>query len=304
MNHLAAGLEIKGGHVVEYCGIQSHIERSLEGRGVRASLRDCHWPSPTSLSHISDYHSISLALTSSPGKVCRIPDLPTEPLRDVGNVCLLPAGVRYCLQYSGGSQRLVNLFILKRKFEAVTGFSGEWNPAVGLNFAGAHIDRYLYRLAQELSSPGIATIALVEGLSLVVVSEVARYLGNISKAEVGRKKLTDIQLARIRDFVENACASRLTIKTIAELIGVSSRHITDAFRHTTGQTIHQYISNVRVQRASSMLSSTKLPVKEIAYQLGFSSLESFSTAFRMATGQAPTSYRRLFAQPPGPDPMV
>jgi AraC-like DNA-binding protein len=47
----------------------------------------------------------------------------------------------------------------------------------------------------------------------------------------------------------------------------------------------------RIERAKSLLAASKLSVTEIALDVGFSELSSFTSAFRKVTGETPTDYR-------------
>jgi AraC family transcriptional regulator len=48
---------------------------------------------------------------------------------------------------------------------------------------------------------------------------------------------------------------------------------------------------VQITKAKTYLLETNLPLKEIAYRLGFSSAANFSSAFRLATGSSPGQFR-------------
>jgi len=54
---------------------------------------------------------------------------------------------------------------------------------------------------------------------------------------------------------------------------------------------HRYLTNRRIERAKSLLAARKLSVTEIALDVGFSELSSFTSAFRKVTGETPTDYR-------------
>lgn len=61
---------------------------------------------------------------------------------------------------------------------------------------------------------------------------------------------------------------------------------------STGQTLHDFMEDVRVARAKSLLTDTNLPLKVISYRLGFCHPSAFSFAFRKATGEAAREYRQ------------
>ena len=58
----------------------------------------------------------------------------------------------------------------------------------------------------------------------------------------------------------------------------------------TGRSTHEFIRNLRLQRAAKLLRSHWGNVTEVAFEIGFSSLSSFARAFREQYGVAPSEY--------------
>ncbi len=65
-----------------------------------------------------------------------------------------------------------------------------------------------------------------------------------------------------------------------------------AFKTCTGETVGQWVSRVRTERAKNLLAKQDLSLPEIANQLGFATVHGFSVAFHRATGEAPSHFRR------------
>jgi AraC-like DNA-binding protein len=76
----------------------------------------------------------------------------------------------------------------------------------------------------------------------------------------------------------------------ARLMGMSKRSLARALQHR-GTTFQRTLDGVRKERALHCLSTTGLPIEEIAQQLGFSSGRAFRRAFRKWTGRAPSELR-------------
>jgi len=60
-----------------------------------------------------------------------------------------------------------------------------------------------------------------------------------------------------------------------------------------GMTPHQYLSLVRMQKASHFLSTTRKPLGVIAESVGYTSEAAFSSAFKKHSGIRPGEYRRM-----------
>ncbi len=95
----------------------------------------------------------------------------------------------------------------------------------------------------------------------------------------------------IRHIEENLNDS-LTLSDLCRIAGFSEFHFHRQFSAYTGITIGRFVRLLRLKRASIQLAfNPSLSVTDIAYEAGFSNLESFSRAFRRACGQSPSVFR-------------
>jgi AraC family transcriptional activator of pobA len=85
-----------------------------------------------------------------------------------------------------------------------------------------------------------------------------------------------------------------TVLKIAEQLNVSSNYLSDMLRTITGQTTQQHIHNKLIEKAKEYLSTTRLTVSEIAYQLGFEHPQSLNKLFKNKTNLSPLEYRQSF----------
>ncbi|UII25580.1 helix-turn-helix domain-containing protein [Fulvivirga maritima] len=81
---------------------------------------------------------------------------------------------------------------------------------------------------------------------------------------------------------------------ISEELQLSQRYLSDMIKSLTGLTTQQYIQNSMIERAKDKLSTTKLSVSQIAYDLGFEHSQSFSKLFRASTQLTPLQFRKSF----------
>ena len=63
------------------------------------------------------------------------------------------------------------------------------------------------------------------------------------------------------------------------------------FKRSTGVTVTEYLTRVRIERVKELLLNPNLRISEIAFQTGFQSLTHFNRVFLKLTGQSPTEYR-------------
>lgn len=85
-----------------------------------------------------------------------------------------------------------------------------------------------------------------------------------------------------------------TVKEVAAQLNVSPDYLSDMLRSHTGQNTQQHIHNRLIEKAKEILSTSRLSVAEVAYQLGFEHPQSFHKLFKKKTNYSPLEYRQLF----------
>lgn len=85
-----------------------------------------------------------------------------------------------------------------------------------------------------------------------------------------------------------------TVQYIAETLCVSPNYLSGLLKVLTGQSTQQHIHARLIEKAKERLSTTDLSVSEIAYELGFEHLQSFSRLFKSKTHFSPLEFRRSF----------
>lgn len=274
------------------------VEARIQVPDITAETRRYHYPSPYEGRIGRAEHVLSLSLSPRVGfSQCAYEFAGQARSRwvDVGDVIFAPAGVEMLGHGTGGDLRRVCCQFSADRFAEVTGFDGRWQGPeleAGLDIRVASIKTGLYRLASEVAEPGFASALLVEALGNTLLVELARYLRqSLQQPALPHGKLAPWQLRRITEYVESLVDPAPTLTQLAELCNISARHLRRAFRQTTGQPISDYVRETRLLKAKSLLTETALPLKEIAYRLGFSSPSSFSIAFSKATGTTPKAFR-------------
>lgn len=84
----------------------------------------------------------------------------------------------------------------------------------------------------------------------------------------------------------------LSLDTIAEEMGLSATYIGRLFKKHTLNTILNYIIEVRMHKARTLLHTTELPIGDIAEQSGFSNSPYFYKAFKKINGVTPADFRK------------
>jgi AraC family transcriptional regulator len=165
-----------------------------------------------------------------------------------------------------------------------------WTQArlrAGLNITSPSIRSLLARLGAELRNPGFASTVMIEMMAGQVGIELVRHLTGIEEPPCkGGLSARNMRLLEERLAVDGASPS---LAELAQLCGLSVRHLTRAFRTSRQRSLGEYIAECRIQRAKYLLASG-MSVKRIACTMGFNSPAVLCTAFRRATGERPRDY--------------
>ncbi|MCF2490835.1 AraC family transcriptional regulator [Dyadobacter sp. CY347] len=85
-----------------------------------------------------------------------------------------------------------------------------------------------------------------------------------------------------------------SVTYIAENLHISPGYLSSLLKSLTGQNTQQHLHNRLIELAKQKLSTTNLSVSEIAYELGFEHLQSFSKLFKTKTNLSPMEFRHSF----------
>jgi AraC-like DNA-binding protein len=98
-------------------------------------------------------------------------------------------------------------------------------------------------------------------------------------------------LRRARDLMDREYSRPLEVAELARAALMSTAHFSRRFRATYGETPYSYLMTRRIERAKALLRRGELTVTEVCFEVGCSSLGSFSASFTQITGETPTAYR-------------
>jgi transcriptional regulator GlxA family with amidase domain len=123
-------------------------------------------------------------------------------------------------------------------------------------------------------------------------SEDDRRLDRAENGCVERGGLAPWQIRRVKEYVEQGLAERLTGADLAKRVKLSEHHFCRAFRISLRQTPHTYVIARRVERARHMMMSCERTIGQIAIECGFSDQAHFNRCFRKLIGTSPGAWRR------------
>jgi AraC-like DNA-binding protein len=106
-------------------------------------------------------------------------------------------------------------------------------------------------------------------------------------------RLRDLaRLRRVRDRIDREFAQPLDVEALARGVHMSAGHLSREFRLAYGESPYSYLMTRRIERAMALLRRGGLSVTEVCFEVGCSSLGTFSTRFTELVGVPPSVYRR------------
>jgi AraC-like DNA-binding protein len=106
-----------------------------------------------------------------------------------------------------------------------------------------------------------------------------------------KEVLNKIDKARL--MIREKLNSPVSPEELAAALNMSYTWFRRMFRQYTGLAPAQYITQLKIQKARELLSVTSMPIKEIALELGYESIDYFSTLFKKQTGTTPGQFRNM-----------
>ncbi|WP_417587465.1 helix-turn-helix domain-containing protein [Pararhodobacter oceanensis] len=99
-------------------------------------------------------------------------------------------------------------------------------------------------------------------------------------------------VARYSALLERDFRSNTSVSDYAAALGVTPTHLTRVCRATCGKGAHQLLEDRILFEARRLLAETRLPVKDVAQTLGYSSAGYFTRSFQKNAGMTPTAFRK------------
>lgn len=150
----------------------------------------------------------------------------------------------------------------------------------------------LDQLSTEYLAQQPGSELVVNKLTEIVLVELIRFdFGRSNRSQFVRA-LSDKQISRALQHMHNEPQRAWTLQSMAEAIGMSRAAFARRFKDMVGQSMFEYLTTLRVQRAKELLRDTQRPLYEIAGLVGYESDLAFTKTFKKHAGMTPTRYRK------------
>lgn len=130
--------------------------------------------------------------------------------------------------------------------------------------------------------------AIGRAMQSLFPEEAYGYSQNTKQPEFSADEVTEL----VHTAIETRYSESLRIQDFADHYFFSREYLSRLFKSRYGIGIYEYLTQVRMERAMSLLADPENGISDIALRIGFSDAGYFSKAFRAFTGQTPSEYRR------------
>jgi AraC family transcriptional regulator len=152
----------------------------------------------------------------------------------------------------------------------------------------------LYAIEAEVEADCPAGRLLLEALANTTAFYVAHRYGVFPPSKPRHYGgLARDRLARVVEYIDVHLARDLSVVELAGVACLSPYHFGKMFRHSMGESVHQFVTRRRIERAQALLRQGILSGLEIAETVGFSDQSHFTTVFKRHLKVTPCAYRRM-----------
>lgn len=139
-----------------------------------------------------------------------------------------------------------------------------------------------------------------DGYMLVVRALILKLLVVTGRAFSGEIKGTDTEkvlnkykkvVEQSKQYIQENYTENLTLDTISAAVNYSRSHFSYLFKAVTGKTYVEYLNEVRIFKAASLLRETDMNVVEISFEVGYNSIANFNKNFKLIMGKTPRQWR-------------
>lgn len=182
-------------------------------------------------------------------------------------------------------------FKLLRKFHFLKSEAPKvWQLAT---YEADRIWHFLREIKCVVLSDSIRKREIVRGYLMIVLNIVADNFDLYNTSQTEPTAWINDLVDRFKSGVTEHYMTRRLVSDYADLLNVTSKHLSESVKMATGRTAGQWIDELLILEAKVLLKQTKLNISQIALHISFSDVSSFGKFFKRHTGISPIAYRKL-----------
>jgi AraC family transcriptional regulator len=229
----------------------------------------------------------------------RIPEGEDSRLIPPGGVTMTPGGMNVRVRL-GEPLHTLHLYLRRALLEEVaeTMLAGDPSHIETLPRLGDSdplIEFLMLGVRDALHDENPSAIPYVDYLARAIAARLIQRHSSASSVRRSRDtptRLTGCPLSKAIDFMQANLERSIDLPAIAGATGLSPSHFARQFRVTIGKAPHQYLMQLRIERAKRLMRETAISVVEVAFACGFANQEHMTRLFKQHCGTTPAAYRK------------
>lgn len=214
-----------------------------------------------------------------------------------GQTLLVPPQCSTHWKFSGATDVGVFYFVAPQ-----TGFGERFlalscSHADPMQFFDALVSSTARQIFHELEKGGACDDVFVGKLAEVMLEQSFRALSTPEIQLFSPRHVHFNRLQKVLPYIRDHLTEELSAETLAKLVGVSATHFRRLFQEALGVSVHRYVQAARLEQARKLLSTSSMPIAQIAAACGFSNQSHLTVCFSTTHAVTPAVYRkRLLAR--------
>lgn len=151
----------------------------------------------------------------------------------------------------------------------------------------------LDQLSREYLSSQPGSDVVIDKLTEILIVELIRINFGRDHESGFVSALFDPQIKLALELLHTQPEFHWTLEILADQVALSRAALARRFKERVGQTMFQYLTELRMQRARQLLQETSLPLYEVSNRVGYESEMAFAKTFKRITGTTPAKFRKV-----------
>jgi AraC family transcriptional regulator len=275
----------------------NELRASSDGFGWRSIYASMQREAPyqASFSAVKDY-LIILHLDGPVGVQRALGASKSHRIIRPGGLFMLPGGMDFGVRLEGHLESL-HLYVRAQVLEEVAndfGLKPGLRPELvaRLGVRDPVIEQLVLSVRDQMMEQDPFSHIYTDYIARLLAAHLLRKHSTLTAAhKKAAPSMSRVQVERAIEYMESHLADSISLADVADAANLSPSHFTRLFKSATGAPPHQFLIQLRVERAKRMLMQ-RGPIAEVALACGFAHQEHLTRIFRRTTGFTPASFRR------------
>ena len=155
------------------------------------------------------------------------------------------------------------------------------------------LERIAHELLREIADPQPGGRLRIEGIAQTLAAHFIEAHSNWeSRRGLKPYLMAPGKLRRAEEFIRAKLETDLSLRDIADAVGMSLFHFAKVFKSTTGISPYRYVKEQRLRHARTLLHDHRLSIRQVASAVGFSP-RYFAAEFKERMGMTPQEFREV-----------